>query len=117
MNKQLIGLYGLLFMNNGFTAELGNESRNFDGYSVAIKNGAFVGRLDLLNLNQFLGWVDSVRPLLAENACIGGWVDGDNVYLDVVYVFKHLSDAMQAAKIEEQLAVWDFSNGVAINVI
>lgn len=103
--------FGRLFMEGGFTTNKNGQSPQ-DGYMCGGFGAELKVRVDLFNLNQFQSYIDSVE--LTDADYIGGWIDGDYIYLDVSRNFLRLSDAMFWADTLNEKAVWDISNGIAI---
>lgn len=103
--------FGRLFYERGFTTNKDGVTPQ-DGYMVGGFGATLKVRVDLFNLSQFQSYVDSVE--LTPDDYIGGWIDGDYIYLDVSRNFLRLSEAMFWADTLNEKAVWDISNGIAI---
>ena len=76
------------------------------GYMVgAAGRGTVLHNLDSVAIAA--AWVSRTLPRLAPGECLGSWVDGGLVYLDVSANLANLADALDLAQRTGELAIWD----------
>ena len=112
--------YAELIQNNGgFSLNHRNESPT-SGYMVSLEGFERIIRnyrdypiedLNYLCKNFRLSLADTV-----ESRWFGGWVDGDDLYLDASINVQFLETALEFARLNKQLAIYDVVNQTSIKV-
>jgi len=113
MNKRL---YDYIIKNNGATLEYNKALNMFfkrhfiNGYSVAIQ------KEQTIYTRNYLENIKAYAKNLKSNCLVGFWVDNGKMYIDIVKVYKTKAYALKIARQNDQLAIWDFEKGQAINL-
>jgi hypothetical protein len=102
--------------NKGITYDLNHNTFNPNyGYSVSMK-GCEVKSL-VLTARLLADYIKMHSYLLSQdNNFLGIWADGGKWYLDVTNVVLDKQDAIKLGIANEQLAIFDNKNKVAINI-
>ena len=112
--KLLFGLKKVIVENKeGFTVGLNLEKpKHKKGFYVSITNNKGKNPDVLIkNLLDLKGLV-----IANQNLFIGGWVDGEDFYLDFSKHTNELNEALKIGRLFNQLAVWDIANNQSIAV-
>lgn len=112
--------YAELIQNNGGFSLNHRDEIPAKGYMVSLEGFERVIRnykeyppddLNYLCKNFRLSLTDTV-----ESRWFGAWVNGDDLYLDASINVQFLDTALEFARQNKQLAIWDVVNGVSIDV-
>jgi len=82
----------------------------FKGVERVVTRAEFSGQL----VADFVGQHAALFQA-AENAFLGGWLDGGQVYLDVSVNVPTLEAALELGREHDQLAVYDVASGTSID--
>lgn len=95
----------------GFTYNL--ITRRFVKYGYSVAYEATQNSFDSHGLEKVL------KHAKAHDQIIGGWLNTDNeqYYFDSVKIFRSLDKAMQFAREQKQIAIFDLTNLIEIRVI
>ena len=106
--------------NGGATICPADRSTPTAGYSVSVPGGE-LRTVGVPAENVVLAWLESTAaPLFARELAngrrpyVGGWKDGDHVYLDVSIVIDDLTDAINTGREYKQLAIYSFAGSRTI---
>ena len=103
----------LLKDNGGFTLSSKLQDVSLDsGYMVAYKAHETIIDINSLELGQSINTTQNNAQKL--NAFVGGWLDNGLVYLDVSKHFTDKSKALEFARQEKQIAIYDIKKGESI---
>ena len=90
------------------------------GYFVSLDKFGEVNKLDAYytpNNKLILNFIDKNRSELnKENHYLGGWIENDNLYLDITTFVLNKRDAIQLAYRNNQQAIYDNANKVVISL-
>ena len=103
----------MLINNGGFTLSSSLQDVSLDsGYMVAYKEHENIIDINSLELGQSINTTqDNAKKL---NAFVGGWLDNGLVYLDVSKHFTDKDKALEFARQEKQIAIYDIEKGESI---
>lgn len=114
----------LAIANNLFsnTAHFGGCSINKDfeapktGYLVSVKDGLVFDSISAINEHELSIFVKD--NLTADNCFFGGWIDQQTrkVYFDLSANFQSIEKAIDLAKQNNQIAIWDLNENKEIRV-
>lgn len=112
-----------LKINGGYTFWLDGNERT-SGYCVGNNNYSVQvpSKLDYVNLlyvvYDFLAYSRILQLRGEQVDAIGGWLDKDTntIYLDIVRHIDNLGDALELAKCNQELAIYDLSTQSCIDV-
>ena len=88
--------------------------------SANYKTGYMVSVMDfktiVLNYEQDIleALEEAQVKALALNTCVGLWIDEGKIYIDFSKNFEELEEALEFAKANKQLAIWDIANNSSI---
>lgn len=102
---QLTKIKDLVLSNGGatLTQDLDNAIIN-DGYMVSLKDHELKIRIESLTSNL----LDQYRTIaMHNNAYVGLWLDGQDLYLDISTNIHNRDEAIKIAQDNEQLAIYD----------
>lgn len=104
--------------NGGFTYWLNGQERT-SGYCVGNNNYSL--KIDAVNTLTFESFAHYAHILILKGVqvdAIGGWYDSGEmvVYLDIVRHVRDLGDAIQLAKLNQELAIYDLANQECIDI-
>jgi hypothetical protein len=114
MNLQSVLNKALL--NNGisYSINYGNDEVNV-GYMVSKFGCETISQT--LNLDIVINYVKhNLNELCNDEAYLGIWLTDGNWYLDVSFNILDLNEAIQFAKDNKQLAIWDCANKCEIKI-
>jgi len=104
--------------NNGGSYNITTgESNPTDGYMVSLPNCEEIFNADDLCatvLKEYI--IDNADELSSENSFVGLWIDNGMVYLDVSVKYDDLETACYFGIINDQKAIYDNANAVAIHL-
>jgi hypothetical protein len=104
--------------NNGGSYNITTgESNPTDGYMVSLPNREEVFNADDLCatvLREYI--IDNADELSSENSFLGLWIDNGMAYLDVSVKYDDLETACYIGIINDQKAIYDNANAVAIHL-
>jgi hypothetical protein len=104
--------------NNGGSYNITTgESNPTDGYMVSLPNNELVINAYDLCANVLKEYIiDNADELIDANAFVGLWIDNDKAYLDVSIKHDDLETACYVGIINDQKAIYDNANAVAIHL-
>ena len=103
----------MLVDNGGFTLTSSLEDVELrDGYMVAYKAHENIIDINSLELGQAIQSTQSNAEKL--DAFAGGWLDNGLAYLDVSKHFTDKNKALEFARQEKQIAIYDIEKGESI---
>ena len=86
-----------------------------DGYMVSLPD--YEMAFDKVNEQDIKDYIiENIGVLSGDNAYFGAWVDRDLIYFDVSVKVDDLYEACYAGIVNEQLAIYDNANAVAIHL-
>jgi hypothetical protein len=104
--------------NNGGSYNITTgESNPTDGYMVSLPNCEEIFNADDLCatvLSEYI--IDNADELSSEHSFVGLWIDNGMVYLDVSVKYDDLETACYVGIINDQKAIYDNANAVAIHL-
>jgi hypothetical protein len=108
----MTNLLQLAFVANrtgGFTYDPQKDTLREEGFAVSIfKNKEMIVDSPVLSGHDIYRFVDSAaQELLVPGACVGAWKNDGKWYLDVSVVMPTFYGAMELAKSNNQLAIFD----------
>ena len=106
LNQITKAVYSIAIDNeDGFTYNIVKNAMQADGYAVARKETQNSFGQDGLQ-------TAIIFALLNNVSCIGGWKDSQSglYYFDATDIYDDLQSAMDAARENEQLAIFDLNN-------
>lgn len=111
-------LFSELSLTGGFSYNVTTGSFNpSTGYMVGLagfEEGFYFDDFENKDINQY--FVKYVRQFCKEESFLGGWVDGNRVYLDVSINIDDLETAIYTGIINDQAAIFDCKNQRAIKL-
>jgi hypothetical protein len=93
------------------------ESNPTDGYMVSLPtNELVIDATDLCAtvLREYI--IDNAEELSSENSFVGLWINDGEAYLDVSVKYNDLETACYVGIINDQKAIYDNANAVAIHL-
>jgi hypothetical protein len=104
--------------NNGGSYNITTgESNPTDGYMVSLPNNELVidaNDLCATILSEYI--INNADELSEDNAFVGLWIDNGKAYLDVSVKYDDLETACYVGIINDQKAIYDNANAVAIHL-
>ena len=104
--------------NNGGSYNITTgESNPTDGYMVSYSEYELV--IDAVELNETIlkeYITNNIDKLCLDKYFVGLWINNGKAYLDISAKFNNLSEACYRGMINEQLAIYDNANAVAIHL-
>lgn len=116
MNLQIF-LSEVLKNNGGSYNITTGEYNPTDGYMVSLPNNELVIDADDLCaavLSEYI--INNAEELSSENSFVGLWIDNGKAYLDVSVKYNDLETACYVGIINDQKAIYDNANAVAIHL-
>ncbi|UIX34311.1 hypothetical protein [Streptomyces sp. GQFP] len=111
VTSDLINLYDAALLCGGFTVRL-----NADGTITPAATGFAVSATDErrsvpvdVPFADFASVVERLRTLYPTANAVGGWVDGQWLYLDPVEIIDDRSKAESLGRLRNQIAIYDLS--------
>lgn len=110
-------LSGLVREKGGITYSFEEECFPGEGFAVGTE-----GHEAILPLKAFGAWAisayiqDHLPQLFEEGYCLGIWIDGDSVYLDLSLVFEDQVEASLVARAHKQLAYYDLAKKEEVRI-
>lgn len=103
------------------TALSGGVSINADfeqpkmGYLVSAFDGLVFDSVSLVNVHELSAWI---KQNIDSGFFFGGWIDKETgkVYFDLSANFQEVEKAIQIAKENNQIAIWDLNENKEIRV-
>lgn len=112
-------LAGLLKSAGGFTHDLKANREKDSGFAVAIEGHEKVipGLATAEDLKRYVA--ENKAALTKPKAHFGAWHDtqSGNTYLDASYLHRDMSEAMQNARENKQLAIYDLGGGKEVRTL
>jgi len=104
-----------IFADGGFSVQVASGSIPSSGYMVSIQGCEEVYYSEDVTDDTIPGYITRhVKQLLLPGAYLGAWLDGSKVYLDISINVASLEDALNLARNNSQLAIYDISSGDSI---
>lgn len=102
--------------SGGFTLSPEDGTQPAGGYAVAVYPEAEEVIPDPLKVSEILSYIVRWAKVLYNDtrAHLGGWVSEGKVYLDISAVFTDLDEALEVARANGQLAIWDLGRSEEI---
>lgn len=103
-----------IYNKGGITIDLSGYQPD-KGYAVNVGRGGVVlskQNCDQSTICQFI--IDNKRILSQPDTYIGGWKDGDNVYLDIIDIYNHARYAKIAGLRAGERTIYDLSSNEVI---
>jgi hypothetical protein len=111
-------LFSELSLTGGFSYNVTTGSFNpSTGYMVSLagfEEQFYFDDFENKDINQY--FVKHVRQFCKEESFLGGWVDGNQVYLDVSININDLETAIYTGIINDQAAIFDCANQQTIKL-
>ena len=86
-----------------------------DGYMVSLSGYEIAfDKVEEQDIKDYI--IENIGALTSENAYFGAWVDRDLIYFDVSVKVDDLYEACYSGIVNEQLAIFDNANAVAIHL-
>ena len=86
-----------------------------DGYMVSLSGYEIAfDKVEEQDIKDYI--IENIGALTSENAYFGAWVDRDLIYFDVSVKVEDLYEACYSGIVNEQLAIFDNANAVAIHL-
>lgn len=108
ITSDLIHLYDDLFVQGGFSVRYradGSLAPVESGYAVSATSEQNDVPADL-PFADFAACVESMHARFPEANALGGWVDGDRLYLDPVEIIDDRATAERVGREREQIAIF-----------
>jgi hypothetical protein len=104
--------------NNGGSYNITTgESNPTDGYMVSLPNREWVFNADDLCTNSLKEYIiDNAEELSSDKSFVGLWIDNNKAYIDVSVKHDDLETACYVGIINDQKAIYDNANAVAIHL-
>ena len=104
--------------NNGGSYNITTgESNPTDGYMVSLPNREWVFNADDLCTNSLKEYIiDNAEELSSDKSFVGLWIDNNKAYIDVSVKYDDLETACYVGIINDQKAIYDNANAVAIHL-
>lgn len=110
--------------NGGFSFSLDGGRKPDGGYMVSLPGFETVYKHDVENARSFNRsaihrYLESVSPIVESvfpSAFVGGWYHDGALYLDLSIQVPDIVDALRLAKSWNQLAIYDVSNGISLEL-
>jgi len=103
-----------IFTDGGFSVQVASGSIPSSGYMVSIQGCEEVYHTEDVTDDTIPGYITRIKELLLPGAYLGAWLDGSKVYLDVSINVDDLQDALDLARENSQLAIYDLATGDSI---
>ena len=104
-----------IFTDGGFSVQVASGLIPSSGYMVSIQGCEEIYYSEDVTDDTIPGYITRHnKPLLLPGSYLGGWIDGCKVYLDVSINLDNLQDALNLARENSQLAIFDLSRGESI---
>lgn len=103
-------LYALVEEKGGITYDFEDGRFPGEGFAVSTEGFERIVPLDTLwpsTIRRYI--VDHEAQLFEEGYCLGIWIDGKKVYLDLSLVFEDQVEASLVARAHKQLAYYDLA--------
>lgn len=103
-----------VFDTGGFSVDV-NLDPNLDlAYVTSVKGAERQIAENQLTVDDILSYRAEHKDSLNAGMLLGAWVDGGIVYLDLSRNFSDLATAIEFARDNDQIAVWDSTNKISI---
>lgn len=113
MKLKISELKELALKNGGFSLSPEGATPK-TGYMVSVKD-ILKMPLDLWLELEDQASIDAYTEIASKiDGYVGGWIDNNNIYIDIAANIQDKEKALQAAKRNEQLAIYDIENGSSI---
>lgn len=111
-------LFSELSLTGGFSYNTTTgESNPTTGYMVSLRNCEQMFYFDDFENKDIKNYfVCHVNVLSDESSFLGGWVNENQVYLDVSINIPNLEDAIYYGMYNNQIAIWDCANAKEIKL-
>jgi hypothetical protein len=100
--------------DGGATVMLDGSDVPSAGYVVSLDGLGAKFNVSALNLSELVGWVK--RAMENGARCLGSWLDGEVMYFDVNVILNDLKWALEFARDNKQLAIYDLARKESIYV-
>ncbi len=108
-------LLNKIFADGGFSVQVASGLIPSRGYMVSIQGCEEVYYSEDVTDDTIPGYITRhVKQLLHPGAYLGAWLDGIEVYLDVSINVASLEDALNLARNNSQLAIYDLASDESI---
>jgi hypothetical protein len=111
VTSDLIDLYDAVFTRGGFTVRFnvnGTLTPAVTGFAVSATNEQWSVPADL-PFADFAAAVEHLHALYPAANAIGGWVDGQRLFLDPVEILDVRAEAEYVGRLRHQVAIYDLS--------
>ena len=101
----------------GITFSFVDQSEPKSGFAVGVEGHEKTVPLDIFTYRSIRGYIlDKSVELFEEGYCLGIWIDGNLVYLDLSLVFEDQVEASLVARAHKQLAYYDLAKKEEVRV-
>lgn len=108
-------LLNKIFTDGGVSIQVASGLIPSSGYMVSLQGCEEVYRSEDVTDDTIPGYITRhVKQLLIPGSYLGGWIDGCKVYLDVSINLDNLQAALDLARDNKQLAIFDLQAGESI---
>ena len=107
-------LLNKIFTDGGFSVQVASGSIPSSGYMVSLQGCEEVYHTEDITDDTIPGYITRIKELLLPGAYFGAWLDGSKVYLDVSINLDNLQDALDLARNNSQLAIYNLEDGDSI---
>ena len=109
------GLVNKVINEGGFSINVNTGAIPGAGYMVSIPGAEEIRNIASFNYKDVKSYIARHAEQLANpGAYLGAWMDGSEVYLDISINVQSLFTALQLARDNKQLAIYDISSGESI---
>lgn len=113
MKLKVSDLKELALKNGGFSLSPDGATPK-SGYMVSVQD-ILKMPLDLWLELEDQASIDAYTEIASKiDGYVGGWIDGENIYIDISANIQDKEKALQAAKRNDQLAIYDIATGESI---
>ena len=108
-------LLNKIFTDGGFSVQVASGVMPSSGYMVSLQGCEEVYYTEEVTNDTIPGYITRhVKQLLIPGSYLGGWLDGCKVYLDVSINVDDLRAALDLARENSQLAIYDIGRDESI---
>jgi len=111
VTSDLIDLYDAVFTHGGFTVRFnadGTLTPAASGFAVSATDEQWFVAADV-PFADFASAVEQLHALYPTANAVGGWVDGQQLYLDPVEIIDDRAKAEFLGRLRNQIAIYDLS--------
>jgi hypothetical protein len=118
ITSDLIDLYDAVFTRGGFTVRFDTDGALIPaaaGYAVSATDEQWSVPADA-PFADFASSVERLHALYPTANAVGGWVDGERLYLDPVEIINDRATAEVLGRLRNQIAIFDLSTSEEIRL-